>query len=515
MKRIHRKGQMEMIKDGFKKRGSGILLHITSLPSPYGIGDFGEWAYRFVDFLAETKQSYWQMLPLNPTAPILGNSPYSSFSVFAGNHNLICPELLVKDGFLSKSDIENHPPFPANKVDYQAVGNYKEKILALAYEKVRENINHHKAFNKFCHENAHWLDDFALFISLKEHFNGIVWREWPRELRDREKAAIDMWREKLKDTIVKEEFFQYLFFKQWSALKQYSHSKGIKIIGDIPIYVSYDSCDVWRSPQIFKLDDQKKPTHVAGVPPDYFSSTGQLWGNPVYRWDILKKNHYAWWMNRMEHMLKLFDVIRIDHFRGFVAFWEVPTSEKTAVHGRWVKAPVKDFFTKVLKKFPHLPIIAEDLGYITDDVREVMHHFQFPGMKLLLFAFDDNPVKNPYIPHNHIKNCVLYTGTHDNNTVKGWFEKEARPEDRNKVLRYLGRDVAPNEIAWELVKLAMMSVANTAILPIQDILGLGTEARMNYPSTVGHNWEWRLLPDMLSPGITSQLREITEVYGRA
>ena len=502
-------------KEEKTKRGSGILLHITSLPSAYGIGDFGEGAYRFADLLAANKQKFWQILPLNPTCGYLGHSPYASFSAFAGNCLLISPDFLVRDGFLSKSDIDNHPPFPSDRVDYVAVSEYKTRILRLAFQKYQDKIEKDKDFKKFHAQNADWLDNYSFFIALKEHFNNVLWSDWPTELRDRKKNVLDGWKEKLRDRILMENFFQYVFFKQWDALKSYCNSKNIKVIGDIPIYISYDSCDVWVNPQIFTLDKERKPTFVAGVPPDYFSSTGQLWGNPVYRWDVLKKNNFAWWVRRFGHNLKQFDIIRLDHFRGFVAFWKVPASEKTAVKGEWVKVPAKEFFLKLHKRFVSFPIIAEDLGHITKDVKEIMRQFNFPGMKLLLFAFDDNPAKNPYIPHNHIQNCIVYTGTHDNNTVKGWFEKDARQEDRNRIFRYLGREISAQDISREFAKIAMMSVADTVILPLQDILGLGEEGRMNRPGTIDNNWQWRALPDSFNSPFISRLKEMTEIYGRA
>ncbi len=501
--------------DDARKRKSGLLLHITSLPSPYGIGDFGDGAYRFVDFLEQSRQGFWQILPLNPTAPILGNSPYSSISTFAGNPILISPDFLVRDGLLAKSDVDGHPSFLGDCVDYQAVTNYKNHILKKAYEKNESAISANKDFLKFCQKNENWLEDYSLFVALKDEFNGVVWGDWPSELKTRDKTALKEYSKKLESRMTYEKFVQFVFFKQWGDLKNYANAKNIKIIGDIPIYVSYDSVDVWANPGIFKLDKNLKPISVAGVPPDYFSQTGQLWGNPVYYWAALRQQKYRWWFDRVAHSLSMMDVIRFDHFRGFVGFWEVAVTEKTAVNGKWVKAPAGDFFTKLLKKFPQLPVIAEDLGMITDDVRSIMARFGFPGMKLLLFAFDDTPAKNPYIPHNLLRNSVIYTGTHDNNTVRGWFEKEARPEDRIRVLRYLGHEIPSRDIAWELVRLAMMSVSDTAIFPLQDILGLPQEARMNRPATVGQNWQWRVLPDALSVDVCSRLKELTETYARA
>lgn len=499
-----------------KRRGSGVLLHITSLPSLYGVGDLGPWAYKSADFLAETKQSFWQILPLNPTDSAHGNSPYNSVSAFANNTLLISPELMVQDGFLEKSHIKSIPSFPNDRIHYHDATLYKRQIFCEAYEYFKKvsNNKHKYEYEKFCLENSNWLDDFALFVTLKNHFNGQVWSEWPTEIRERKPESLDTLEKQLHSNIEMEKFLQYIFFYQWSALKNYCNDRNIHLIGDIPIYVCYDSADVWAHPNLFKLDEKKQPMFVAGVPPDYFSKTGQRWGNPVYRWDVLKETRYVWWIQRMKQNLKLFDMVRIDHFRGFVAYWEVPSSEQTAVNGRWIEAPVEDFFTTLFKHFPYLPIIAEDLGTITPDVREIIHHFEFPGMRLLLFAFGWDLPTNPYAPHNHIKNCVVYTGTHDNNTVRGWFEKEIPPEDKKRLFNYLGREVSGQDIHWELIKLAMMSVAKMVILPMQDILGLGEESRMNRPSTTKDNWLWRLLPEQITPSLVQKFREITEIYGR-
>ena len=497
-----------------QKRSSGILLHITSLPSPYGIGDFGPEAYKFADFLAETHQRFWQILPLNLTCTAYGNSPYSSFSAFAGSHLMISPERMVKDGFLLKTDIQSFPEFHKKKVDYTAVTKYKEKLFRLAYKKNIDNLTNHHDFQKFCNENSHWLNDFSLFISLKKHFKGAEWGHWPDELRDRQESAIKEWTENLRDHILHEKFLQYIFFNQWYSLKNYCDSINIKIFGDIPIYVNYDSSDVWAHPDIFSLDRDKSPVFVSGVPPDYFSATGQLWGHPVYNWDILKKSGYAWWIRRIEHNLKLFHLFRLDHFRGFVGYWEVPAGEKTAINGKWVKAPAEDFFKTLLKTFPHISIIAEDLGVITPDVKEIMKKFGFPGMKVLLFAFSDDLPTNPYAPHNHINNCVVYTGTHDNNTIKGWFKRELDHEGKKRLFEYLGREVSDKTVHWEIIRLAMMSVANMIIIPMQDILGLGETDRMNLPASTSGNWEWRLAPDQISPSLIKKLSEMTRIHGR-
>jgi 4-alpha-glucanotransferase len=399
------------------RRASGILLHVTSLPSRFGIGDMGPAAYRFADFLAEARQHVWQILPLNPTDPIHRNSPYHSLSAFAGSPLLLSFEVLADWGLLDRGDLEPVPDFPADRVAYEAVIAYKNKLLAKALERAAKN-SRGEDFERFCGETASWLEDFALFKALKSRFEERAWAEWPEEMRERKPEALAAAGRELQDRVVKEKLLQFLFLRQWMALKQYCNHRGIQIIGDIPIYVHYDSADVWRSPELFKLGADRKPTVVAGVPPDYFSSTGQLWGNPIYRWDILKERGYYWWMQRMEHSLKLFDCLRLDHFRGFVGFWEVPASEKTAVNGRWVQGPGVDFFERLKERFPSLPFIAEDLGTITDDVRDVIRRFNFPGMKLLLFAFGGDLLSNPYAPHNHAHNAVVYTGTHDNNTCR-------------------------------------------------------------------------------------------------
>ena len=351
------------------RRGSGILLHITSLPSPYGIGDFGREAYWFVDILAENNQSFWQILPLNQTCAVYGNSPYSSFSAYAGNTILISPDVMVEDGILLKSDIEVHPSFSRESVDYRAVTKYKEEIFSIAFEKNKGSLAEHHEFNRFCNENLYWLEDYSLFVSIKKHFNNVDWSKWPEYIRDRIKEELKEWKEKLQENVLRENFLQYIFFKQWHSLKNYCESKGINIIGDLPIYVNYDSADVWANPEIFKLNDEKKPVSVAGVPPDYFSSTGQLWGHPVYDWTVLKETGYLWWINRIEHNLQLFHMFRLDHFRGFVGYWRIHADEKFATNGQWGEAPARDFFSTLLNHFDHLPLIAEDLGDITPDVR--------------------------------------------------------------------------------------------------------------------------------------------------
>jgi 4-alpha-glucanotransferase len=496
-----------------KRRGSGILLHITSLPSTYGIGDLGPAAYRFADFLYEAKQGFWQILPINPISLAYGSSPYSNPSAFAGNPLLISPESLAQEGFLSTSDIEEPPSPSTDKVDYYAVTSHKNMLLNKAFKRFKENGKSNE-FENFCADSSYWLEDYSLFAALKKRHERAVWVDWPVDIRDRKKEKMDGLKDELRDLIEKEKFLQFLFYKQWSSLKSYCNKKNIRIIGDIPIYVNYDSADVWANPEIFKLDKKKRPTFVAGVPPDYFSKTGQLWGNPVYRWRVLRKEGYSWWIKRMEHNLRLFDMIRLDHFRGFVGYWEVPAKEKTAINGRWGKAPAKDFFRELKNRFPHLPVIAEDLGIITPDVVKIMKDFGFPGMSLLLFAFGDDFPESAYLPHNTIQNSVVYTGTHDNNTAQGWWRSEASPESRKRFIKYIGKEVSEESIHWEFIRLAMMSPANTCIIPMQDVLGLGEEAKMNRPAKTDGNWQWRLKPGQITPSLADKLKEITETYGR-
>jgi 4-alpha-glucanotransferase len=496
------------------KRGAGVLLHITSLPTPYGVGDLGPSAYRFADFLAESGQSFWQVLPLNPTGPVYGNSPYSSTSTFAGNTLLISPDLLLDEGLLLKEEIDSKPEFQDDRCKYEGAMAVKERLLQIAFDRFRRENRHSSFYEEFSSTQGEWLKDYARFVSFKRHHNGRPWCEWPLDIRDRSEEAVAGLDGVCAEAIAQEEFNQYLFFKQWQSLKSYCNQRGIQIIGDIPIYVSQDSSDVWTNPGMFKLDTEKRPIFVAGVPPDYFSATGQRWGNPVYDWDALKATGYSWWLERMSHMLQLFDVVRIDHFRGLVAFWEVPAHENNAVNGHWVQAPVYDFFSHMFKRFFDLPIVAEDLGMITADVREAVERLGFPGMKVLLFAFGEDDPMHIYLPHTYGKNFVVYTGTHDNNTVRGWFEREAGDDGRRRLFRYIGKEVTADEVSWEMIRLALRSVADVAIFPLQDVLGLGQEAQMNKPSIAHGNWEWRFRPEHLTPSIRDRLREITWTYGR-
>jgi len=475
-------------------RVAGILLHITSLPSPFGIGDLGPTAYQFVDFLYASGQKLWQVLPLNPTCVEHGNSPYFSISLFAGNPLLISPELLCKDGLLSEKDLEGCQ-VQGDKVDYPTAWSIKENILEKAYRNFSENDE----YRNFLEENAYWLEDFCRFKVLKDKYRK-PWNVWESE-------SI----KGLEDKIKKEKFLQFVFFKQWKALKAYANSKGIKIMGDLPIYPAFDSSDVWSNKDLFKLDEHNSPYVVAGVPPDYFSKEGQLWGNPVYNWERLKEEGFSWWIRRIRHNLRLFDLLRLDHFRGFVAYYEVPASEKTAVRGRWVSAPAEEFFTKLKEEFPDFPFVAEDLGLITKDVEDIRDRFGFPGMKVLVFAFESE--NHPYMPHNHNKNSFVYTSTHDNMPVRGWYLQELDPSSKERLFRYLGRELSEEDVSYALIRLAYMSVSKACIVPMQDLLNLGQDARMNTPGKKEGNWEWRL-KDMPDDELSFKLKELCLTYGR-
>ena len=490
------------------KRSSGILLHPTSLPGKYGMGDLGPQAYKWVDRLAEAKQKHWQILPLGPTG--YGDSPYQSFSAFAGNPYLISPELLIEYGLL-RADIQV-PAFSTDKVDYGWVIPFKVKILKMAWGAFKTGKGEHlkEDFDTFCEKEAYWLEDYALFMALKEDNGGASWLDWSRELRHREPVAMKEAEKKLSDTINSNKFFQFLFFKQWLGLKQYANDKGISIIGDIPIFISSDSADLWSYPEGFLVDEDRRPTHIAGVPPDYFSVTGQLWGNPLYDWEEQKKDDYTWWKKRLKATLELVDYVRIDHFRGFEAYWKIPAGSETAEPGVWEKGPYNHFFDAIKKDFEELPIIAEDLGVITPEVDALREHCGFPGMKVLQFAFGGG-VESRFLPHNYETNCVVYTGTHDNDTTKGFYDK-ATDYEKDFMRRYMG--VSGDDISWDLIRLASMSVADLAVYPLQDILSLGSETRMNLPGALGGNWEWRFTEDQIHDFTLARLKDLTEMYGR-
>ena len=495
-------------------RSSGVLVHPTSFPSRYGVGDLGDAAYRFVDFLVEARQSLWQILPLGPTG--YADSPYQCFSAFAGNPLLISPDRLVAEGYLPGTAVSYVPPFPSEIVDYGPVIAYKTSLLTQAYEHFSANgtADQREAFAQFCTEHAHWLDDFALFMAVKNYHadhEGGVWNTWPTDIARREPQAMAHWSEKLAEAVNRHKFWQFLFFNQWLTLKQYANERGIQIVGDIPIFVAYDSADVWANPDLFFLHEDGSPQLIAGVPPDYFSETGQRWGNPLYRWARMAKQGYAWWVKRLQMTFTQADIVRIDHFRGFDAYWEIPAEEPTAMKGRWVKGPGADFFRQMREQLGDLPIIAEDLGVITPEVRFLRDHFDFPGMKILQFAFGGER-NSDFLPHNFATpNCVVYTGTHDNDTTIGWYNS-ANEWERDHIRRYLAVD--GRNIAWDMIRLAWMSVADTAVATMQDLMQLGTEARMNFPGKTGGYWRWRYTPEMLRQNITHRLLELTELYGR-
>ncbi len=502
-------------------RSSGILLHPTSLPGPFGVGDLGPEAYAFADFLEAAGQSLWQMLPLGPTG--YGDSPYACYSAFAGNTLLVSPEQLLKDSLLSEADLPEHPEFAAERVDFEAVHKFKDSILRRAFNTFSQAANSElgNAFAEFCAHESSWLDDYALFRALKDAHDGVAWNEWEPALVRREAAALAAAGEKLKQEIDAHKFYQFLFFRQWFALKADCNRRGIQLVGDIPIFVAHDSADVWTSPDQFKLNDDGSPIVVAGVPPDYFSATGQLWGNPLYNWDHMRADGFKWWIERVRATLGTFDIARIDHFRGFAACWEIPGGDKTAERGRWVEAPGRELFVAIREALGELPIIAEDLGVITPDVEALRDDFGFPGMRILQFGFSSD-TKNVDLPHNYHRNVVVYTGTHDNDTAVGWFrsiagagstrDAEQIERERDFGLKYLATD--GKEINWDFIRAALASVANTAVVPLQDVLGLGTAARMNLPNSTEGNWSWRLKPGELTNEIAARLKELTELYGR-
>jgi 4-alpha-glucanotransferase len=497
-------------------RSSGILLHPTSLPGPYGIGDLGPAALRFVDFLQASGCKLWQILPLGPTG--YGDSPYQSFSAFAGNPYVVSPELLLADGLLIESDLADHPEFPADRVDFGRLIPWKLSLLERAFSRLASNSPRlRKEFSQFCIENKAWLDDYSLFMALKESQGGGAWTAWPDELRARRSSALKKAAGDLAESISRFSFYQFLFFRQWAGLRKYANSKGIKIIGDIPIFVAHDSADVWANPELYYLNDQGAPTVVAGVPPDGFSPTGQLWGNPLYRWEVHKATGFAWWLERFRSALRQVDIIRMDHFRGFSGYWEIPAGNPTAEFGRWVPGPGADFFRAVGADLAGgqpagdstLPIIAEDLGLITPVILALRDEFHLPGMRILQFGFSGPD--DPFLPHHYVENCVAYTGTHDNDTARGWFES-APEQEREFALRYLDTD--GHDFAWDLIRAVWASVAVFAITQMQDALSLGGETRMNYPSRLGGNWEWRMLPEVLTEALRARLAELNYLYQR-
>jgi 4-alpha-glucanotransferase len=496
-------------EDKPKRRSAGILLHPTSLPGRYGIGDLGPLAYAWVEALARAKQTWWQILPLGPTG--YGDSPYQSYSAFAGNPNLISPDLLAREGLVAGSDLEN-VHFPTDHVDYDNVTKFKDWLLDRAWQGFRGGAagQLRPDFERFQREEAYWLDDFALFMAIKASRGGVSWLEWPADLKRREPAALGRARKELDYAVGLHRFRQFLFFRQWLALREHVHRCGVKLFGDAPIFVSADSADVWAHPDLFLLDKDRRPCVVAGVPPDYFSATGQLWGNPLYDWDKMKATGYAWWVSRLRANLQQVDLVRLDHFRGFEAAWHIPAGAPTAQTGEWVKGPAADLFRVLQRELGGLPLVAEDLGLISDEVHALRDDFGLPGMYILQFAYG-GAVEFRFLPHNHIRNAVVYTGTHDNDTTRGWWETITEGE-RNFLRKYDPH--VDEEPVWHLIRTAWASVADFALVPLQDVLNLGPEARMNTPGVPSGNWRWRCTEAMVSTAAMSRLADLTELYYR-
>lgn len=496
-------------------RESGILLHPTSLPSKYGIGELGNEAYSFVDFLVRSRQKLWQILPLGPVG--YGESPYQCFSAFAGNTLLVSIDKLIEQKLLSKEDVGTLPDFDVRFVEFERVRKFKFDLYRKAFKKFKsEGIN--ADYRRFLRDNSFWLEEFSLFMALKEHFGGAAWNLWDKEIAFRKPDAVEYYKDKLAGEIEYHKFLQYMFFRHWLQLKAYANGKGIRIIGDLPIFVSCDSSDAWSKRHLFELDASGNPKKVAGVPPDYFSETGQLWGNPHYKWDEMQKDNFSWWRDRLDMLLKLVDIIRIDHFRGFESYWEIPGGAKTAQNGCWVKAPGRELFKALRAYMGDMPVIAEDLGFITKEVEDLKNEFEFPGMKILQFTFGGG-AEERFLPHNYEENAVVYTGTHDNDTTVGWYlkNKETKPEVIDELNRYFNipREVGEKAVCWTLIENALSSRANTAIIPMQDILCLGSEARMNIPGTVGgRNWAWRLEEGLLTAKIEEKLAYLSVLNKR-
>ena len=491
-------------------RASGVLLPISSLPSDYGIGTFSKEAYKFVEQLQEAGQKYWQILPLGPTG--YGDSPYQSFSTFAGNPYYIDLEALSNEGLLTREELAACD-FGDNEkyIDYEKIYFARFDILRKAYE--RSNIRENQAFKEFKEKNSFWLDDYALYMAVKNKFEGKAWIEWDMDIRMRENKAIKRYRQELEDEIIFYEFQQYTFARQWKYLKDYANERGIKIIGDIPIYVAFDGADSWSNPKLFQFDEECKPIAVAGCPPDAFSATGQLWGNPLYDWDYHKRTGYKWWVQRVAYCFELYDVVRIDHFRGFDEYYSIPYGETTAVNGKWMPGPGYSLFDKLNNKLGKVDIIAEDLGFLTDTVLELLEKTGYPGMKILQFAFDSRE-DSDYLPHNYTKNSIVYTGTHDNDTICGWYNSIPQ-EDKDFAAEYMNmRQVDPNGIQWDFIRLGMASVSDTCIIPLQDYLGVASEARVNVPSTLGTNWKWRMSKDEVTPDLVQKIKAMTKLYAR-
>ena len=492
------------------KRASGVLLPVASLPSDYGIGGFSKEAYGFVKMLKRAGQSYWQILPLGPTG--YGDSPYQSFSTFAGNPYFIDLKTLVKKGWLKKKECDKCDfGSSPRRIDYGKL--YKERFAVLKKAFARSGISKDGEFMKFCEQQEEWIDDYAMFMVLKEEHGGKSWSEWEEPYRMRDGEALAQLKVRREEELTFYKFLQYEFMSQWKRLKNFANEEGIQIIGDIPIYVAFDSADSWANPELFQFDGERMPVKVAGCPPDAFSDTGQLWGNPLYDWKYHKTTGYRWWIHRIAHCAELYDVIRIDHFRGFDAYYAIPYGDATAEFGEWEEGPGMDLFRTVKRRLGEIKIIAEDLGFLTDSVLQMVEESGYPGMKVLEFAFDSREPSN-YLPHNYSKNCVVYTGTHDNETLAGWYQN-LNKRDKKFALKYMGRKgLKKKEAVWEIIRLAHASTADTCIVPIQDYLGLGNEARINEPSTLGKNWIWRLKKGEVSEELAQRMREMTELYGR-
>lgn len=484
-------------------------MPVSSIPSRYGIGTFSKQAYEFVDLLEKAGQTYWQILPLGPTG--YGDSPYQSFSTFAGNPYYIDLEALIEKGYLNEADCSQYDfGDQDDSIDYEKIYLSRFLVLRKAFE--NSGVQEEEAFQRFCRENAYWLDDYALYMAVKNSFGGKSWSEWDEDIRLRRKEAMDECRRRYAEEIAFYQFQQYLFAQQWFALKKYANEKKIQIIGDIPIYVAFDSADTWANPELFQLDEELIPTAVAGCPPDAFSATGQLWGNPLYRWDYHKETGYAWWMKRIAYCYDLYDVVRIDHFRGFDEYYSIPYGDATAEFGHWEKGPGYDIFKTMKAELGNKAVIAEDLGFLTDSVIKLVKKTGYPGMKILQFAFDSRE-ESDYLPHNYTANSIVYTGTHDNDTTIGWYEKLNR-KDKAFAKKYL--NIRSNkEIHWAFIRAALASVSDTCIIPMQDYLGLGAEARINVPSTLGTNWKWRMLPGQFTPELAEQMKDMARLYGRA
>ena len=495
-----------------KRRGSGILCHITSLSSPFGIGDLGPGAYAFADFLCEAKQSYWQVLPVNPTNQRYADSPFASMSSCAGNTVLISPDKLASQGLLSQPEVMDCPVFSETRVDYAGASRYKKRLFQAAHRRFKEREAANQDFQRYCADNSSWLEDHALYTALSEHLEGAPLSDWPKELSDAKNPEVRRLRTELSDAVEREKFLQFVFNAQWHSLKNHCNRKGILIIGDFPLFMNYDSVDIWFHPELFKVDENKRPYAVAGSPPDSFSENGQLFNCALYDWEALKENDFNWWVRRFYHLFKLYDFVRMDHFRGLISYWEVPAGAPNALSGSWKPAMVYEFINAMLVHFPTLPVIAEDLGVITAEVREAMGMYGIPGMRVLLLAFQKESQEASYLPHNHIQNCVVYTGTHDTNTIRGWFDKGGNQEEKARLYDYLGHRVE-TEVHWELIRLSMMSVGHTVIVQMQDLLGSGEETRMNTPGGAEGNWQWRVPADYASGA--SRLRKLTITYGRA